>query len=54
MINISDQVLAAENSATRYGIGLILEFLQKKHMNGVNVKITMSFDVKIVNVAVNK
>ena len=52
MINISDHVLAAENSATKYGIGLIFELLQKKHMNGVNVKITISLDVKIVSVAV--
>ena len=32
MININDHVLAAENSATKYGIGLIFEFLQKKQM----------------------
>ncbi len=43
------QVLAATNSAIRYGIGLILAFLQKKQMNGVNVKMMMSFDVKTVN-----
>ena len=52
MININDHVLAAENSATKYGIGLIFEFLQKKQINGVNVRITISLDVKIVNVAV--
>ena len=52
MININDHVLAAVNSATRYGIGLILLFLQKKQINGVNVKITMSFDVKMVKIAV--
>ena len=54
IININDHVLAAENSATRYGIGLIFEFLQKKHINGVNVRITISLDVNIVNAAVNK
>ncbi len=52
MININDQVLAAANSATKYGIGLILEFLQKKQINGVNVRMTMSLEVKIVNKAV--
>ena len=51
---MSDHVLAAENSATKYGIGLILEFLQKKQINGVKVKMTMSLDVKIVSVAVKK
>ena len=54
MININDHVFAAENSPTKYGIGLIFEFLQKKQINGVNVKITMSFDVNIVSVAVSK
>ena len=44
------QVLAATNSAIRYGIGLILAFLQKKQINGVNVKIMMSFDVNIVKI----
>ena len=48
-MSIIDQVLAAQNSATKYGIGLIFAFLQKKQMNGVNVKMTMSFDVNIVN-----
>lgn len=54
MININDHVFAAANSATKYGIGLIFEFLQKKQMNGVNVKMTMSLDVKIVNTAVKQ
>ena len=49
IMSIIDQVLAAQNSATKYGIGLIFAFLQKKQMNGVNVKMTMSFDVNIVN-----
>ena len=44
------QVLAATNSAIRYGIGLILAFLQKKQINGVNVKMMMSFDVNTVKI----
>ena len=52
IININDHVLAAANSAIKYGIGLILEFLQKKQINGVNVRMTISLDVKIVSVAV--
>ena len=54
IINMSDHVLAAQNSATKYGIGLIFESLQKKQMNGVKVKITISFDVKMVNAAVSE
>ena len=50
MIKNMLQVLAATNSATRYGIGLIFAFLQKKHINGVNVKMMMSFDVNTVNI----
>ena len=42
------QVLAATNSAIRYGRGLILAFLAKKHIKGVNVRMMMSFDVKTV------
>ena len=53
-MNSSDQVLAAANSATKYGIGLIFALLQKKQINGVKVKITISLDVKIVNAAVKK
>ena len=45
---------AAANSAIKYGIGLIFVFLQKKQINGVKVKMTMSFDVKTVKNAVNK
>ena len=54
IIKIIDHVLAATNSATKYGIGLIFEFLQKKQIKGVNVNITMSFDVKIVKAATKK
>ena len=52
IININDQVLAAQNSATKYGIGLILKFLQKKQINGVNVRMIISFDVKMVRIDV--
>ena len=54
IINISDHVLAATNSLTKYGIGLILALLQKKHINGVSVNMTMSLEVNIVNIDVNK
>ena len=54
IMNINDHVLAAANSAIKYGIGLIVEFLQKKQINGVNVRMTISLDVNIVNVAVKK
>ena len=44
-------MFAAINSDIKYGIGLIFAFLEKNIINGVNVKIIMSFDVKIVNIA---
>ena len=54
IINIIDQVFAAANSPTKYGIGLIFVFLQKKQINGVRVKTTISLDVKTVKSAVSK
>lgn len=54
IINIMLHVLAATNSATKYGIGLILLSLQKKIMNGVSVNITTSLEVNIVSTAVKK
>ena len=53
MTNINDQVFAAVNSAIKYGSGLMCVLLQKKQMNGVNVRMTTSFDVNIVNPATN-
>ena len=44
------QVLAAINSLTKYGIGDIFAFLQKNKINGVKVRIIMSFDVNIVRI----
>ena len=54
IINIIDQVFAAANSPTKYGIGFIFVFLQKKQINGVRVKTTISLDVKTVRTAVSK
>ena len=54
IISIIDQVFAAANSATKYGNGLILTFLQNKQIKGVRVRITISFEVKIVRTAVSK
>ena len=44
------QVLAATNSAIRYGKGFIFAFLAKKHINGVKVRIIISFDVNTVRI----
>ena len=52
MINSIDHVFAAANSEMRKGSGLILACLEKKQINGVNVKMTMSLEVKIVKIAV--
>jgi len=43
--NNMEYVLALTNSHIRYGIGLIFAFFANKHINGVNVSITISFDV---------
>ena len=40
--------------AIKYGSGLMCVLLQKKQMNGVSVKMTTSFDVKIVKIATKK
>ena len=50
--NINDQVFAAKNSAIKYGIALIFALLQKKQIKGVNVRITISFDVNTVKTLV--
>ena len=55
-INIIDAVFAALNSIIRYGIGFILERFVKYIINGVNVRIIISFDVNIVtkHIKINK
>ena len=52
--NIIDQVFAAVNSAIKNGIGEILVLLQKKQINGVKVKITISLEVNTVRNATRK
>ena len=47
------QVFAAVNSITRYGIGFILPFLEKCNINGVNVNMTISFEVNMVMIDIN-
>ncbi len=47
------QVFAAVNSITRYGIGFILPFLEKYNINGVNVNMTISFEVNMVMIDIN-
>jgi hypothetical protein len=42
-------VFAATNSAIRYGNGLILALFAKKQINGVNVRIIISFEVNTVS-----
>lgn len=49
IISIMLQVFAAVNSAIKNGVLFMLAFLQKYKIKGVNVKITMSFEVKTVN-----
>ena len=51
--SIIEYVFAATNSMTRYGIGFIFPRLEKYRINGVNVKITISFEVKIVKNDIN-
>jgi hypothetical protein len=43
-----EKVLALTNSATRYGMGFMFALFAKAHMKGVNVKMSMSFDVNTV------
>ena len=47
--NIILHVFAAKNSAIKKGIGSIFDSFVKQYINGVNVNITISFDVNIVN-----
>jgi len=47
-----EKVLAAINSSTKKGRGLILAFLQKKIIKGVKVKIITSLEVKTVRIEV--
>ena len=54
IINIIDHVFAAANSAIKYGKGLIYVLFAKKQINGVNVSITTSLDVKIVKTATSR
>ena len=54
IINIIDHVFAATNSAIKYGSGSIFACLQKKQINGVKVNITISLDVNIVSIDINK
>lgn len=49
-MNIILHVFAAKNSANRKGIGFIPTASAKWYINGVNVKITTSFEVKIVKI----
>ena len=51
MISLILHVLAATNSDTRYGSGSMCAFFAKQQMNGVNVKMIISFDVKTVSSA---
>ena len=49
-----EYVFAATNSIIKKGIGFILPLLAKYNIKGVNVKITISFEVKIVKIDINK
>lgn len=48
------QALALTNSDTRYGVGSIFACFVNEQINGVKVKIIMSFEVKIVSTAMIK
>ena len=47
-------VFAATNSQIIYGTGFILPLKQKQHIKGVNVNMTISFEVKIVSTETTK
>jgi len=48
------QIFAIKNCPIKYGIGLTLVYLQKYTIIGVRVRITISFEVKVVNTLLRK